>query len=94
MISLWEDASLPHFPRLQGDTKTDVLIVGGGIAGLLTAIFSAAGRDSLYCSGSRTNQQRHHQVHHRQSYLPAWTNIPENGRKIWDRNRRTVSGSQ
>ena len=39
MISLWEDASLPHFPRLRGDTKTDVLIVGGGMAGLLTAFF-------------------------------------------------------
>ncbi len=38
MNTLWrETAQLPEFPALSGDTKTDVLIIGGGIAGLLTA---------------------------------------------------------
>ncbi len=38
MKSLWQDTSnLPSFPALGGDTKTDVLIIGGGITGLLTA---------------------------------------------------------
>lgn len=37
--SIWEDASLPKFPKAQGDIKTDVLIIGGGIAGILTAYF-------------------------------------------------------
>ena len=36
--SLWADTVvLPTFPQLQGDVKTDVLIIGGGMAGLLTA---------------------------------------------------------
>lgn len=36
MVSLWENtAELPKFPRLRGDIKTDVLIIGGGIAGIL-----------------------------------------------------------
>lgn len=36
MNSVWEkDVQLPRFPKLQGDLKTDVLIVGGGLAGLL-----------------------------------------------------------
>ncbi len=36
--SLWEDsASLPEFPKLEGDLKTDVLVIGGGICGLLCA---------------------------------------------------------
>ncbi len=37
--SLWEDVRLPRFPKLKGDISTDVLIIGGGIAGLLTAYF-------------------------------------------------------
>lgn len=38
MRSLWKaTVSLPEFPELVGDVRTDVLIVGGGIAGILTA---------------------------------------------------------
>lgn len=38
MISVWTDTvELPSFKALDGDIKTDVLIIGGGIAGLLTA---------------------------------------------------------
>lgn len=40
MNSIWtRSAKFPQFPQLQGDTKTDVLIVGGGIAGILCAYF-------------------------------------------------------
>lgn len=40
MKSLWnETVSHPDFPTLQSDIKTDVLIIGGGIAGILTAYF-------------------------------------------------------
>ena len=40
--SIWKDtADLPEFPPLKGDTKTDVLIIGGGIVGILTAYFLA-----------------------------------------------------
>ncbi len=35
--SVWEEVSLPRFPALRGDLRTDVLVVGGGITGLLTA---------------------------------------------------------
>lgn len=35
--SVWEEVSLPRFPALRGDLRTDVLVVGGGIAGLLAA---------------------------------------------------------
>lgn len=40
MDSIWtKSEKLPRFPRLQGDKKTDVLIVGGGMAGILCAYF-------------------------------------------------------
>ncbi len=40
MESLWrKNVEMPSFPTLEGDVKTDVLIIGGGIAGLLTAYF-------------------------------------------------------
>ncbi len=40
MKSIWQkNLCMPSFQKLQGDVKTDVLIIGGGIAGLLTAYF-------------------------------------------------------
>ena len=36
MESIWQDVQMPRFPQLQGDIRTDVLIIGGGMAGLLT----------------------------------------------------------
>lgn len=38
MKSVWQDsAKLPEFPALKKDIKTDVLIIGGGLCGLLCA---------------------------------------------------------
>lgn len=39
MKSVWQETCLPQFPCLDGDVKTDVLIIGGGMAGVLTAYF-------------------------------------------------------
>ena len=40
MSSLWNDGiKLPQFPALKQDITTDVLIIGGGMAGILTAYF-------------------------------------------------------
>ena len=40
MDSIWtRSVDFPSFSQLQGDTKTDVLIVGGGMAGILCAYF-------------------------------------------------------
>ena len=38
MASLWEETwKHPAFPPLDGDADTDVLIIGGGMAGILCA---------------------------------------------------------
>lgn len=40
MSSIWQKtAKLPQFPSIKGNQKTDVLIIGGGIAGILTAYY-------------------------------------------------------
>lgn len=40
MTSIWSESTrLPHFPTLEGGIKTDVLIIGGGITGILCAYF-------------------------------------------------------
>lgn len=63
MQSLWQSTSeLPRFNKLEGDIKTDVLIIGGGITGILTAYFlHKAGIDYVLvekeqiCSGTTGN---------------------------------------
>lgn len=38
MESIWtKETALPRFPTLQGELRTDVLVIGGGLAGLLCA---------------------------------------------------------
>ncbi len=38
MESIWQESVfLPQFPQLRGDVSTDVLVIGGGMAGLLCA---------------------------------------------------------
>ena len=40
MDSIWtKEVELPHFPTLEGEVNTDVLIIGGGITGILCAYF-------------------------------------------------------
>ena len=55
MQSLWENtAQLPEFPRLHGDIKTDVLIIGGGIAGILCGYkLNSAGVDYVIAEADR-----------------------------------------
>ncbi len=53
--SVWTDNSfIPEFESLTGDKKTDVLIIGGGIAGILCAFYlKKAGVDYILVEGSR-----------------------------------------
>lgn len=52
--SLWEDSCrLPEFKTLENDTSTDILIVGGGMAGILCAYFlEKKGIPYLLCEGN------------------------------------------
>ena len=77
MKSIWQDVPTPHFPPLWGDVHTDVLIIGGGIAGLLCAHqLRSAGVDcalveaKTICSGITQNTtakltSQHGLIYHR-----------------------------
>ena len=53
--SIWQDSvKLSEFEKLQGDTKTDVLIIGGGMAGILCAHFlNKKGIDYILVEGNK-----------------------------------------
>lgn len=55
MASLWhETVELPSFPTLEGNKKTDVLIIGGGMAGILTGyILAEKGISSVILESGR-----------------------------------------
>lgn len=55
MDSIWtKSCTLPHFPALEGSIRTDVLIIGGGIAGILCAYFlQEKGVDYVLVEGDR-----------------------------------------
>ena len=55
MNSIWtEGIAMPQFETLRGDVKTDVLIIGGGMAGILCAHFlQEQGVDYLLAEGRR-----------------------------------------
>lgn len=63
MKSLWQsNINMPTFPTLEKDIKTDVLIIGGGIAGILTAYYLhqkgidyALVEKNRICSGNTQN---------------------------------------
>ena len=58
MDSIWNaDVQMPRFPQLETDLRTDVLIIGGGLAGLLCAwSLSRAGIDCTLIEESRLMQ--------------------------------------
>jgi len=53
--AVWEEnAQLPHFEKLHGDIKTDVLVIGGGLTGILCAHFlRCAGVDTVLVEARR-----------------------------------------
>lgn len=55
MSSIWNDnLQFPSFPRLNGKRKTDVLIIGGGLAGILCAYFlKQKGVDYILAEGGK-----------------------------------------
>lgn len=67
MKSVWEQTGEHRdFAPLKGDISTDVLIIGGGMAGILCAyLLHGAGVPYVLT-------RRYHKEYHRQNYHSAW----------------------
>ena len=54
MESIWNGIERPQFPSLQGDTKTDILVIGGGLCGILCAyMLKKSGVDCVLAEADR-----------------------------------------
>ena len=97
--SLWSgSAALPAFPHLQQDLRTDVLIIGGGMAGILCAYYlTQAGIDctlveaSSLCSGVTQNTTAKITSQHGLLYHKLLERFgPERARLYWEANERAL----
>ncbi len=54
MKSIWKDILSPEFNSLDGDVKTDVLVIGGGMCGILCGyMLKNAGIDCILVEADR-----------------------------------------
>ena len=99
MNSIWtESVTMPHFETLEGDVKTDVLIIGGGITGILCAWFlEKKGVDYLLvegrriCSGVTKNTTAKITAQHGLIYADLLKKAGEERAKIYlDANQRAL----
>lgn len=99
MESIWtKTAGLPAFAPLQGDRKTDVLVIGGGVAGLLTAYaMHTAGIRCLLveagqlCGGVTANTTAKITSQHGLTYAKLLRLFgPERARAYWQANEEAL----
>ncbi|MBQ9913278.1 MAG: FAD-dependent oxidoreductase [Clostridia bacterium] len=98
MSSLWhETASLPSFPRLRENLKADVLIIGGGMAGLLTAyllkekgISSVILESGKICGGTTGNTTAKITFQHGLIYSDLIKKGEEKAKAYYEINRKAL----
>lgn len=73
MDSIWtKTARLPRFEPLRSDLNTDVLIIGGGLAGVLCAYKPARAGVNYALVGGGLRLRRHHQKYHGEDHLSGF----------------------
>ncbi len=62
MKEIWtKGLKIPRFPQLDGDTSTEILVIGGGMAGVLCARELQSLGDRVSFGGGQNRGKRHHQ---------------------------------
>ncbi len=98
MSSLWhETATLPSFPTLRESIKADVLIIGGGMAGLLTAyllkekgISSVILESGKICGGTTGNTTAKITFQHGLIYSDLIRKGTETAKAYYEANRQAL----
>ena len=71
MEYLWtKGRGAARFPALEGDLRTGVLVIGGGMAGASLRQLRDRGVDCVL-AGGEPHRHGHHQGHHRRAFRPA-----------------------
>lgn len=77
MESIWcKTCGREKAPALKGNIETDVAVIGGGMAGILTAwqLEQAGGTDG--CVGNRSHRRWTNPEYNRKNYGAAWNVLP------------------
>lgn len=99
MESLWQKtADIPDFPSLDGDISTDVLVIGGGMAGLLTAyhlrqrgIDTVVVERNTLCAGTTGRTTAKITAQHGLCYHKLLKSLGETGARLYyEANARAV----
>ena len=69
----WETCKIQERQTLEKDLETQVLVIGGGMAGILTAYQLQKSGKKVSRSRGKPHRQRSDREHDCQDYLPAWS---------------------
>ena len=78
MDTIWEKTvDMPSFPPFQGRKKVETAVIGGGMAGILTAyLLSLEGREVLVLEADRI-RQRTDKGDYGKNYSFPWSYLPK-----------------
>ena len=91
MESIWsQTCEIKAREPLTGDRETEIAVIGGGMAGILTAAaLHAAGRRVVVLE-AKPDRQRPDPEHHGEDHFAAHADLPQSHRRLWQRKGAAI----